>query len=678
MKIFKNRKLEIDILTIFILLISVTSAIIIAFTHVKNYQAILQYSGGTIHRVSDLIEEKIKCLFTGLERPIQLTIGLLKRHPKISYENQVLVAHFLDEVKYNLSLYGIQAASSEGDYLVAMNMAVSGHPFLGKEIPQNAMYFLSFIDASKKPPHENWYYYDIGENMISTEKIPYRKYDPRVRPWYIGALKNQGLFWTDVYSFAVTGKRGITVSLPVYAGHDSKAGEAKELIGVLGADLSLESFSQFLMNQKIGKTGRAFILNASGKIILPLDLTNHQEVVPVAYAQALKEKKSNLTIDFNNEKYLVSVRAFPTLFNENWYIVIVVPFLDYFYEIINTQRQIVLISIGILILAGFLAIYFSKRISRPIVILVNEVNKIKQLDLDSTVRVKSNILEIILLDSAIVAMRGALRSFSRYVPKELVKKLLQRGQEIVLGGEKREISLFFSDITGLTSIAESLPLETLNNLLAEYFDGMSKVILKNFGTIDKYIGDSIMAFWDAPDDMPDHAVQGCIAALECQDFVEQFNQRQRDRGMPELKTRIGINTGTVIAGNIGTEERMNYTVIGDTVNTTERLQVMNKIYRTKIIIGEEVVRNIKDQFLIRPLDIAEVKGKKEKIKIYELIQRREVANPKEIELAEAFLKAYEAYHSGRLDEAKNLFADIQKRFPDDYPTQIYLDRIKES
>ena len=150
--------------------------------------------------------------------------------------------------------------------------------------------------------------------------------------------------------------------------------------------------------------------------------------------------------------------------------------------------------------------------------------------------------------------------------------------------------LVFSDISDFSPIAESLSLEQFNALLIEYFDGMSKIILKDAGTIDKYIGDSIMAFWDAPDDMPDHAIRGCIAALECQAFVSQFNQRQKEKGGPELRTRIGVNTGFVIAGNIGTIERMNYTAMGAAVNTAERIEQMNKLYHTKIIIGEDVVK----------------------------------------------------------------------------------------
>jgi adenylate cyclase len=398
----------------------------------------------------------------------------------------------------------------------------------------------------------------------------------------------------------------------------------------------------------------------------------------VAYDQHQREDKNDLMVTYEGEKYLASITSFPTNFGQNWQIAIIVPFLDYFHRVIQTQHHVVFISIAILLLTSLLTIYFSKRISKPIVILADEVNKIKQLNLDSNVRVFSHINEINLLDSSIAAMRSTIRSFSRYVPKEIVKKLVEMGQEIELGGEKREITLLFSDITGFTSFAEGMPLDALNVFLTEYFDGMSKTVLRNLGTIDKYIGDGMMAFWDAPDFLPDHAAKGCLAALECQEFVKEFNAKQKEKGLPELKTRIGLNTGEVIVGNVGTKERMNYTVIGDVVNGTERIQEMNKVFHTSIVIGEELEKRIGDRFVTRPLDIAELKGKKGKIQIYELLATKENVKPEERELAESFTKAYQLYHAGNLTESRTLFQDILQKFPNDYPTQLYLERIKQN
>jgi adenylate cyclase len=334
----------------------------------------------------------------------------------------------------------------------------------------------------------------------------------------------------------------------------------------------------------------------------------------------------------------------------------------------------------ILVLTSVIVIYFSKRISSPIVVLSKEIDKLRHLQLEQEARIHSNVKEIILMDASVFAMRSAIRSISRYVPKEIVRGLFQKGEDIVLGGEKKEITIFFSDIANFTSIAESQPIDILLSLLAEYFSFMSNIILQSGGTIDKYMGDGIMAFWGAPLDISDHAARAALSALQCNKNVILLNQKRRAENKPEFHTRFGINSGTVIVGNIGTEERMNYTVIGDAVNTTFRLQDIDKFYRTKVIMGEEVCKKLGNNFLYRPLDLVAVKGKTEKTKIYELIALREgdatlLATPEEIALCRDFTEAYEAYHRNDLAVAKTLFSAIAQQFPGDYPTTIYLQRL---
>ena len=255
--------------------------------------------------------------------------------------------------------------------------------------------------------------------------------------------------------------------------------------------------------------------------------------------------------------------------------------------------------------------YFSKRISNPIVILSKEIDKIKRLELDSTISVFSKIKEIMLMNQSITSMRLAFRSFVRYVPKRVVIDLLERGKEIGLGGEKKELTIFFSDINDFTPIAEAYPTSFVMQTLNQYLDDLSKVILEHEGTIDKYVGDGIMAFWGAPLNVPDHARRACLTALLCQQHVENINAQFRAENKPEFSTRIGISAGTVILGNVGTDERFNYTVIGDPVNATARIQDLNKIFKTKTIISDDTYRQVGQAFLVRPLDFIEVKGKKE-------------------------------------------------------------------
>ena len=171
--------------------------------------------------------------------------------------------------------------------------------------------------------------------------------------------------------------------------------------------------------------------------------------------------------------------------------------------------------------------------------------------------VKSQIEEIITLDKSITTMRSAVNSFGKYIPKEIIKSLVQQGQEIALGGERKNLVVLFSDIKDFTTISESLPVELLMPSLAAYFDVLSKIILASEGTIDKYIGDSIMAFWGAPQTVVDPVKKACLTALKCH---RACNLMPKENRLAVWTTRFGIHTGEVIVGNIGTNDRMNYTM----------------------------------------------------------------------------------------------------------------------
>src|SRR6185437_1039257 len=179
---------------------------------------------------------------------------------------------------------------------------------------------------------------------------------------------------------------------------------------------------------------------------------------------------------------------------------------------------------------------------------------------------------------------SGLRSFGAYVPRDLVRAVLASGERAELGGKTKELTIFFSDLAGFTTLSETLAPEALVELLGGYFDEMTRVIQSHGGTIDKFIGDAIMAFWNAPGDEPDHAARACQAALDCQAKLDAM--RRADARLAGLQARIGLATGSVLVGNIGASDRMNYTVMGDTVNLASRLEGLNKAYGTPIMIAE--------------------------------------------------------------------------------------------
>ncbi len=211
------------------------------------------------------------------------------------------------------------------------------------------------------------------------------------------------------------------------------------------------------------------------------------------------------------------------------------------------------------------------------------------------------------------------QTFSKFVSKSVVDELLKDPSKIKLGGDKKILTVLFSDIRGFTSISERLTPEELVEHLNIYLQSMTDIIIKYYGTLDKYIGDAVMAFWGAPIEMEDHALNACKASIEMMDALKEMNKKWEIENKPILEIGIGINTGDMIVGNMGSAARMDYTLMGDNVNLGSRLEGTNKFYKTHIIISEFTYQYVRDQVIVRELDLIRVKGKALPVKIYELM-----------------------------------------------------------
>jgi adenylate cyclase len=267
--------------------------------------------------------------------------------------------------------------------------------------------------------------------------------------------------------------------------------------------------------------------------------------------------------------------------------------------------------------------------------------------------------------------------FSHYVSPAIVNELLSDPEKLQLGGEKKELTVLFSDIAGFTSISEGLQPEKLVELLNEYLDAMTDIIIKNRGTLDKYEGDAIMAFWGAPVSLQEHALYACISALQMQDALKKLRNRIEGERRLEMHVRIGINTGEMIVGNMGGKERFDYTVIGDSVNLGARLETTNKKYGTNIIISENTYRHVKDAVIVRELDAIVVKGKTHTTRIYELIGLYKNGIAENVhQKVRLYDEGIQLYRNRKWREAIDHFAELTRRYPDDIPCRIYLERAQ--
>jgi adenylate cyclase len=263
-------------------------------------------------------------------------------------------------------------------------------------------------------------------------------------------------------------------------------------------------------------------------------------------------------------------------------------------------------------------------------------------------------------------------AFKNYLSDSLLAEVMKNPGALNLGGEKKLVTVYFSDLAGFTTLSERLPAEEVVHILNAYLERMTSVIMDGGGFVNKFEGDAVMAFWGAPLDSDEQAVQAMRAALRCQEELQSLNDDFENSGLPRLGMRIGINSGEVIVGNIGSRKRFEYTVIGDAVNLASRLEGINKQYGTAIICGELAGRMAAGKIVLRRLDRVRVKGKKNPEEIFEVVAAGSEPTPSRTALLERFERGLQMYLSGHFAAALEIFA----RDADDPPSQAFARRCR--
>jgi adenylate cyclase len=266
--------------------------------------------------------------------------------------------------------------------------------------------------------------------------------------------------------------------------------------------------------------------------------------------------------------------------------------------------------------------------------------------------------------------------FGQYVPPELVDEMAKDPERYNMEGKSEELTVLFSDIVGFTSISESLAPRELSQFINDYLTAMSMVIRNNRGTLDKYIGDAIMAFWGAPVADPEHARQAVITAMAMQSELEKLRVQMRARGWPDIHIGVGVNTGNMRVGDMGSKLRKAYTVMGDAVNLGSRLEGLTRIYGVGIIVGPNTKEAVKD-IVFRELDRVRVKGKDEPVAIYEPLGIAGQVDEKVVDELKLWHRALKAYRAQNWDEAEMHLLNVQRMSPECKLYQLYFERIQQ-
>ncbi len=679
--------IRITIVALITFLIIVTGAIITAVNYVGSKNSIYYLADNMMQEISKYVTNKT---LTYLDPAI-------RNNKQLSY---LIENNILDKKNINKSVkYFKKVLKANKEFVMVYYGSENGNLFMAKKMPDNS-FTKRIITRTKNSikishTHQNKKY---NKSFPSKTESLITGYDPRRRIWYKRAKQEKNLIWTDVYTFASDNKPGISNAIPIY-------NKDKTLDGILSIDVGVIELSYFLNTLEIGKKGKAFIINRNNKIIA-LPISNKNEINKLFKKQMMNNKEKFVIASINdikdfeikdsfqkysqngndlskvfiytskNENYLAKYTRFPKNSGLDWTIGIIIPEKDIMGSVINNNKKILFISFALIIITVLIGFFFSKSISNPLRLLSKEMDKIKDFQIDSSKHIKSRLIEVNRMKTSFESMKNGLLSFRKFVPADLVAQLIKLRKEAILGGEKKDLTIFFSDIADFTSISENLNPESLVERLGKYFKIFSKTIIDSKGTVDKYIGDAVMAFWGAPNPLPNHATEACLTALKCKQLMKKISDEYQEKGDSFFKTRIGINTGEVIVGNMGYENRLNYTVIGDAVNIASRLEGLNKYYGTGIIISKNTYLQAQNFIEARKLDLVAVKGKEEGIAIYELVSEKDNINNATKEFINLFNEGVDLYLSQKWEEAIKIFTQTIQKKKNDKPSHILLKRCE--
>jgi class 3 adenylate cyclase len=296
---------------------------------------------------------------------------------------------------------------------------------------------------------------------------------------------------------------------------------------------------------------------------------------------------------------------------------------------------------------------------------------IESLHFDVPASRPSSIREIARLECAASLLRTSLKSFSSFVPLDVVRQLIKSGIPLALGVEPRFLTVFFSDLENFSSHSERLAPADLLVQISTYLEEVSGAISEEGGTVDKFIGDGVMAFWNAPVERPDHVLRACAGALRAARRMERVNDAWEAEGRPRIRIRIGLNCAKVLVGNVGSSARLSYTALGDGVNVAARLEGINKVFGTTICISDSIYDQVQAEILVRPLKRVQVKGRKTEFMIYELLALRASDDPelrirdRDEQLIAMTWHASQKFEAGDFAAAERAYRAILEVFPDD-------------
>jgi adenylate cyclase len=592
-------------------------------------------------RAGDSVSERSKLLFDTAFDTSDIYVDFPGIDEKGSIHSHPMSHVFFRLLEQHQDFTSVYIGFDDGDFYLVSTLRGREGMKRRLGIPDSAVWYTQNIGhLADGTRYELKKYLDPGFVTVGSSVTRGVDYDPRQRCWFQSARDGNEPTLSDVYMFSLSGEPGITVS------HRFEG----RVSGVFGVDLSLSNLCRFVRLQAEGDNSEIVIFDTAGKVYAYSDLDRLAQSISGTREPSGPEAQGGTEIDrlgvpslsalvqkyrahgnrgteagelsVDSVRYLYRVDPLPAEYGKGLFVAVAVPEERFTGPIAAIGKKTLLVSMALLLLTLPVIYGVAKLISRPLILLTGSVENIRAFNLRVPVRINTFILEIRDLAAALETMRSSLNAFGSYVPRPLVERMITNDLSPALGGDRRDLTLLFSDIEGFTSLSEGLSPEVLTAEITEYFKRVSQVILHTSGTVDKYIGDAVMAFWNAPVRNPAHAHDACLAALRCRAALRIFNRGRRKAGRPEFKTRMGIHTGEAVVGNIGSSDRMAYTAIGASVNLASRLEGLNKYLGTSILVSETTRLAAGDPFVFRFAGRVVPKGTSAGVGVYELLGTR--------------------------------------------------------
>nr|WP_082548825.1 adenylate/guanylate cyclase domain-containing protein [Variovorax sp. Root473] len=615
------RRFRVDVGTIICAVALLQSLLLVAFGY-WGAEKLVSKVGESAHKVNhDRVEDNILAFLSkteGLVRAIAHTPDL---HPA-GHDGEQTAELLWAALEQTSELDSIGVGSDDGHFLMAMRHPVS---------------VVRQVLREGRTTTETWEYKSPPDS--DGDEDPRRRYettrieafrsedDPVHQDWFTQAEKAQRAVWTAPFVLPSMKELGVSHARP--SRRQDEEGATQTLVAV--ASVSLGHLSNLV--RLFGGTGHGHsaLLSADHHVIARSDqphsvrvLENPDDgVLGALHAHMLANGSRGWTEDMafglvhEGQHYKVQTSRIAAT---DWHLVSWEPEEALLGALHRNVLWSLLLVLAFLAIALFISLRLSKLVTAPIENLSRTARRIGRLELDDLPRESSRVLEIQHLNQALDDSARSLRAFRKFVPVDMIRQLIAEGHALEPNGSPRRVTAMFTDVEGFTAIAESMPADVLMRQLTDYFNLATRVFARHGGVIDKFMGDGIMVLWGAPSDLPDAEHRACVASLELHAEMTELNRRWQAEGLQPFRTRIGMHTGVVIAGVLGSSDRLSYTALGDVINAASRIEGTNKQLGTRTLMSETTFEGLGGRLATRRIEEqVELRGRQTRMVLYELL-----------------------------------------------------------